>query len=70
MELINYKIYVKFSEYMKYYLTVKDMCSKYNYDGEKIVKIELHKIIKIQEYKYQLQKRMNKTLCLNNSASF
>ena len=70
MELINYKIYVKFSEYMKYYLAVKDMCLKYNYDGEKIVKIDPHKIIKIQEYKYQLQKRMNKTLCLNNSASF
>ena len=70
MELINYKIYVKFSEYMKYYLAVKDTCLKYNYDGEKIVKIDPHKIIKIQEYKYQLQKRMNKTLCLNNSASF
>ena len=47
---------------MKYYLAVKDMCLKYNYDGEKIVKIDPHKIIKIQEYKYQLQKRMNKTL--------
>ena len=70
MELINYKIYVKFSEYIKYYLAVKDMCLNYNFDGEKIVKIDPHKIIKIQEYKYQLQKRMNKTLCLNNSASF
>ena len=70
MELINYKIYVKFSEYIKYYLALKDMCLNYNFDGEKIVKIDPHKIIKIQEYKFQLQKRMNKTLCLNNSTSF
>ena len=70
MELINYKIFVKFSEYIKYYLALKDMCLNYNFDGEKIVKIDPHKIIKIQEYKFQLQKRMNKTLCLNNSTSF
>ena len=70
MELINYKIYVKYSEYIKYYLALKDMCLNYNFDGEKIVKIDPHKIIKIQEYKFQLQKRMNKTLCLNNSTSF
>ena len=70
LELINYKIYVKFSEYMKYYFAVKNMCLKYNFNGEKIVKINPEKIIRIQEYRYQLQKRMNKTLNLNNSASF
>ena len=70
LELINYKIYVKFSEYMKYYFAVKNMCLKYNFNGEKIVKINPEKIIRIQEYRYQLQKRMNKSLNLNNSASF
>ena len=46
------------------------MCLKYNYNGEKIVEIKPEKVIRIQEYRYQLQKRMNKTLNLNNSASF
>ena len=70
MEMINYKIFVKFSEFMKCYLALKDMCLKYNYNGEKIVRINPHKIIRIQEYRYQLQKRMKKTLSLNNSSSF
>ena len=55
---------------MKYDFALKDMCLKYNYNGEKIVRINPHKIIRIQEYRYQLQKRMNKTLSLNNSSSF
>ena len=70
MEMINYKVFVKFSEFMKYYLSVKNMCLKYNYNGEKIVGIKPDKIIRIQEYRYQLQKRMSKTMNLNNSASF
>ena len=70
MELINYKVFVKFSEFMKYYFALKDMCLKFNYNGEKIVGIKPDKIIRIQEYRYQLQKRMSKTMSLNNSASF
>ena len=70
MELINYKIFVKFSEFMKYYFALKELCLKFNYNGEKIVGIKPDKIIRIQEYRYQLQKRMSKTMSLNNSASF
>ena len=70
LEFINYKVFVKYSEFMKYYFSVKEMCLKYNYNGEKIVEIKPEKVIRIQEYRYQLQKRMNKTLSLNNSASF
>ena len=70
LELINYKVFVKFSEFMRYYFALKDMCLKFNYNGERIVGIKPDKIIRIQEYRYQLQKRMNKTLSLNNSASF
>ena len=70
MEMINYNLFIKFSEFMKYYFALKDMCLRYNYNGEKVVRINPQKIIRIQEYRYQLQKRMNKTLSLNNSASF
>ena len=70
MELINYKIFVRFSEFMKYYFALKELCLKFNYNGEKIVGIKPDKIIRIQEYRYQLQKRMSKTMSLNNSASF
>ena len=70
LELINYKVFVKFSEFMEYYFSVKNMCLKYNFNGEKIVGIKPDKIIRIQEYRYQLQKRMSKTMNLNNSASF
>ena len=70
MEMINYNLFIKFSEFMKYYFALKDMCLRYNYNGEKVVRINPQKIIRIQEYRYQLQKRMNKTFSLNNSASF
>ena len=70
LELINYNVFVKFSEFMKYYFALKEMCLKFNYNGEKIIGIKPDKIIRIQEYRYQLQKRMSKTMSLNNSAGF
>lgn len=70
LELINYNVFVKFSEFMKYYFALKEMCLKFNYNGERIIGIKPDKIIRIQEYRYQLQKRMSKTMSLNNSASF
>ena len=70
LELINYKVFVKFSEYMKYYFAIKNMALKYNFNGEQIVPVSVEKMMKIQEYAYQMQKRMRKKISLNNSAHF
>ena len=70
LELINYKIFVKFSEYIKYYLAVKNLALKFNFNGEQIVPVSVEKMMKIQEYAYQMQKRMRKKISLNNSSHF
>ena len=70
LELINYKVFVKFSEYMKYYFAIKNMALRYNFNGEQIVPVSVEKMMKIQEYAYQMQKRMRKKISLNNSAHF
>ena len=70
LELINYKVFIKFSEYMKYYLSIKNLALRYNFNGEKIVPVSVEKMMKIQEYAYQMQKRMRKKSSLNNSAQF
>ena len=70
LELINYKIFVKFSEYMKYYFAIKNLALKYNFNGEKIVPVSVEKMMKIQEYAYQMQKRIRRKISLNNSADF
>ena len=68
LELINYKIFVKFSEYIKYYLAVKNLALKFNFNGEQIVPVSVEKMMKVQEYAYQMQKRMRKKISLNNSS--
>ena len=70
LELINYKIFVKFSEYIKYYLAIKNMALKFNFNGEQIVPVSVEKMMKIQEYAYQMQRRMKRKISLNNSAHF
>ena len=70
LELINYKIFVKFSEYIKYYFAIKNLALKYNFNGEKIVPVSVEKMMKIQEYAYQMQKRMRRKVSLNNSSHF
>ena len=70
IDFINYKTFIKYSEYMKYYLEVKNLALKYNYNGEKIVPVSVEKMMKIQEYAYQMQKRLKKKDLLNNSAHF
>ena len=70
LELINYKIFVKFSEYIKYYLAVKNLALKFNFNGEQIVPVSVEKMMKIQEYAYQMQKKMRKKISLNNSSHF
>ena len=70
LELINYKVFVKFSEYIKYYFAIKNLALRYNFNGEKIVPVSVEKMMKIQEYAFQMQKRMRKRVSLNNSAHF
>ena len=70
LELINYKSFVKFSEYMKYYFSIKNLAFRYNFNGEKIVPVSVEKMMKIQEYAYQIQKKIRKKVSLNNSSHF
>ena len=70
LELIGYKVHVKCSEYFKYFFIVKSIALKYNYTGTNLVKISVERMMKIQEYAYQMQKRMKKRYTLNNSAEF
>ena len=67
LELINYKVYVKCSEYFKYFFIIKSIALKYNFDGMHLVPISVERMMKIQEYAYQMQKRMRKRYSLNNS---
>ena len=68
LELINYKVFVKFSQYIKYYMEIKNLALKYNFNGEQIVPVSVENMMKVQEYAYQMQKRMRKKISLNNSA--
>ena len=70
LELINYKIFVKFNEYMKYYFGIKNFALRYNFNGEKIVPTSVERMMKIQEYSYQMQKIIIIKISLNNSADF
>ena len=45
LELINYKVYVKQSEYFKYLLMVKIIALKYNYNGKQIIPVSILKNI-------------------------
>jgi hypothetical protein len=55
---------------MKYYLAIKNLALRFNFNGEQIVPVSVQKMMKIQEYAYQMQKRMRKKVSLNNSAQF
>ena len=70
LELINYKVYVKQSEYFKYLLMVKIIALKYNYNGKQIVPVSIIKNMKYQEFTETMQNRMRKKVTLNNSAQF
>lgn len=69
LELINYKVYIKCSEYFKYFFIIKAIALKYNYDGLTLVPISVPKMMKLQEYAYQTQKKLKKKFSLNNSTS-
>ena len=70
LELINYKIYVKQSEYFKYLMMVKIIALKYNYNGKQIIPVSIKKNLKYQEFTEAMQNRMRKKVTLNNSAQF
>jgi hypothetical protein len=70
LELINYKVYVKQSEYFRYLLMLKTIALKYNFDGKQIIPVSVIKNMKYQEFTDALQNRMRKKVTLNNSAQF
>ena len=70
IELFNYKVYVKCSEYFKYFFIIKSIALKYNYDGVEMIPISVERMMKIQEYVYQMQKRVKKKINLSNSTKF
>jgi hypothetical protein len=70
LELINYNVYIKQSEYFKYLLMVKSIALQYNYNGQEIVPVSVIKTMKYQEFTEVLQNRMRKKVTLNNSAQF
>ena len=70
LELINYKVFVKQSEYFKYLLMIKINALKYNYNGRQIIPASIKKNMKYQEFTETMQNRMRKKVTLNNSAQF
>ena len=70
LELINYKVYVKQSEYFKYLMMIKEIALKYGYNGREIIKASIIKNLKFQEFNDVMQNRMRKKVTLNNSAQF
>ena len=70
LELINYKVYVKQSEYFKYLMLIKIIAMKYSYNGREIVKASIIKNLKFKEFNEIMQNRMRKKVTLNNSAQF
>ena len=70
LELINYKVYVKQSEYFKYLMLVKIIALKFSYNGREIVRSSVIKNLKYQEFNETMQNRMRKKVTLNNSAQF
>lgn len=70
LELINYKVYVKCSEYFKYFFIIKSIALKYNYNGNNLIPISVEHMMKIQEYAFQMQNKIKKKCSLSNSAQF
>jgi hypothetical protein len=70
LELINYKVYVKCSDYFKYFFIIKSIALKYNFDGFNLVPMSVERMMKLQEYAYLTQKKLRKKYSYNNSAEF
>ena len=71
LELIGYKVHIKRSEYFNYFLILKSIALQYNYTGTHIIQTSVKRMMSIQEYAYQMQKKMKRRfILLNNSAEF
>jgi len=70
LELINYKVFLKCSEYFKYFFIVKSIALKYNFDGMTLVPISVERMMRLQEFAYHAQKKLRKKYGLPNSAKF
>jgi hypothetical protein len=71
LELIGYKMHIKRSEYFNYFLILKSIALQYNYTGTNIIQTSVKRMMSIQEYAYQTQKKMKRRfILLNNSAEF
>ena len=71
LELIGYKVHIKRSEYFNYFFILKSIALQYNYTGTNIIQTSVKRMMSIQEYAYQMQKKMKRRfILLNNSAEF
>lgn len=70
LELINYKVHIKCSEYFKYFFIIKSIALKYNFNGLKLIPISMERMMRLQEYAYQAQKKYKRRYGLTNSATF
>ena len=67
LEMINFQTFVGLKEYFMSYFIIKSIALKYNWNGSKLVKIDVEKMMKIQEYAYIMQKKMKKNIKRTNS---
>jgi len=70
LELINYKVFIKCSEYFKYFFIIKSIALKYNFNGMTLVPISVERMMRLQEFAYRAQKKLRKKYGLANSAKW
>lgn len=71
LELINYKTYIKFSEYFKYFFIIKLIALKLNFNGECFISVSLKEMMQIQEFNFlQQQKYFNRRKILLNNSTY
>ena len=70
LELINYKVFIKCSEYFKYFFILKSIALKYNFNGLTLVPISVERMMRLQEFAYQAQKKLQRKYGLAKSAQF
>ena len=70
LELINYKVHIKCSEYFKYFFIIKSIALRYNYNGLTLVPLPIERMMKLQEYAISKKKKYKKRHGWNNSTNF
>ena len=70
LELINYKVHIKCSEYFKYLFIIKSFALRYNYNGLNLVTLPIKRMMKLQEYALIKQNKYKKKYEWNNSTIF